>query len=32
MRFGGAKHENMANELFDFALLERVVLRWMVKW
>jgi fatty acid/phospholipid biosynthesis enzyme len=31
MRIGGAKHDNMANELFDFALLGRV-LQWMVKW
>jgi hypothetical protein len=27
MRIGGAKHDNMANKLFDFALLGRVVLQ-----
>jgi hypothetical protein len=32
MRIGGAKQDNMANELFDLALLQRVVLQWMVKW
>jgi hypothetical protein len=32
MRFDGAKQDNMANELFDFFLLERVVLQWMVRW
>jgi hypothetical protein len=30
MRVVGAKHDKRANELFDFALLERVVLQWMV--
>jgi hypothetical protein len=32
MRIGGEKHDNMANEMFDFALLGRVVLQWMVRW
>jgi len=32
MRIDGVKQDNMANELFDFSLLERVVLQWMVGW
>jgi hypothetical protein len=31
MRIGGGKHGNMENELFDFAMLERVVSQWMAK-
>jgi hypothetical protein len=31
MQIHEAKHADMANDLFDFAMLERRVLQWMAK-